>query len=145
MNYLPPRKIKAKPIPKVRTRPRRTSAIKCRAHLRWVTSTFDCLIKFREGHTCAGPIDPHHVVSRGAGGGDEQVAPLCRNAHTHVHSMGVDSFNEFFRVDLASTAAILWEQSPHGKLYRREATATLQVGTPDSATTTAEVQEKDSP
>ncbi len=37
---------------------------------------------------CWGPLDPHHVISRGAGGGDteDNVILLCRNHHQQAHS-----------------------------------------------------------
>lgn len=117
MNHLPPRAFKAPKISKIRKKPRRTSAIKCRAHLNWVKSHFDCLCK---NDACFGPIDPHHVVSRGAGGGDEQVVPLCRHHHDALHGMGRESFEREYRKDLDATAEALWEQSPHGKRYRLE-------------------------
>lgn len=36
------------------------------------------------------PSDPHHITSRGAGGGDtgDNVIPLCRKHHTEWHSRG---------------------------------------------------------
>lgn len=114
---LPPRKIKQRSLPKVRKKPRRTSAIKCRAHLNWVKREFDCLVN---NYACSGPVDPHHVVSRGAGGGDEQVVSLCRFHHDGIHRLGKDAFEKCYRVDLAETAAALWKASPHRIAYERK-------------------------
>lgn len=40
------------------------------------------------------PCDAHHIVSRGAGGGDEEwnLLSLCRKHHQLWHSMGQKSF-----------------------------------------------------
>ena len=37
-----------------------------------------------------GPSDPHHVRSRGAGGGDtlENLYALCREHHQMIHAVG---------------------------------------------------------
>lgn len=43
-----------------------------------------------------GPSDPHHVKSRGAGGGDtsDNLLPLCRRCHQEWHRIGIESFTE---------------------------------------------------
>lgn len=46
---------------------------------------------------CAGcgappPCDPDHVITRGAGGLDEDTAPLCRVCHIERHALGVSTF-----------------------------------------------------
>lgn len=33
-------------------------------------------------HVCEGPLDPHHTPTKGAGGDDRSIVPLCRKAHT---------------------------------------------------------------
>ena len=38
------------------------------------------------------PCDAHHVKAKGAGGGDDQVIPLCRKHHAEWHSLGVGRF-----------------------------------------------------
>jgi hypothetical protein len=35
------------------------------------------------------PNDPHHLISVGAGGGDDMAIPLCRRHHTEIHACGV--------------------------------------------------------
>jgi len=44
----------------------------------------------------AGGSDPHHIISRGAGGVDveENVLPLCRHCHSKIHSVGIRKFIE---------------------------------------------------
>lgn len=67
-------------------------------------------------HVCevGDPIDGHHVISVGAGGEDAaNVVPLCRRLHTaspavSVHSMGKQSFDEFWGVNLESAAVLIW-------------------------------------
>lgn len=38
--------------------------------------------------------DPHHLISRGAGGHDLEwnLLPLCRADHTGIHKMGLTTF-----------------------------------------------------
>lgn len=42
----------------------------------------------------AGPSDPDHIKTRGAGGGDTKsnVWPLCRQHHTERHTIGLNRF-----------------------------------------------------
>lgn len=41
-------------------------------------------------------VDLHHVKTQGAGGNDENynLMPLCREHHTEVHTIGLNSFSE---------------------------------------------------
>ena len=45
---------------------------------------------WRSCEVCAGPAEAHHIVSRGAGGPDEDwnVLYLCRRCHVEVHALG---------------------------------------------------------
>jgi len=52
------------------------------------------------------PVDAHHIKTRGSGGHDFimkekhivlNIVPLCREHHTKIHEMGVDTFKEKFR------------------------------------------------
>lgn len=121
---LPQRKFRLRKPIKRRTKPRRTKAIKCRAHLDWVITEFDCSLKGKvdkvtgELHECSGRIDPDHIVTRGAGGGDEQTWPLCRRAHDLRGTMGIEEFQRRFGVDAKETAKELWDISPAGRAYR---------------------------
>lgn len=49
--------------------------------------------------------DPHHVKTKGSGGGDDQVAPLCRIHHDLCHLIGRHTFQRVWRVDLNAEAA----------------------------------------
>ena len=40
------------------------------------------------------PCDAHHVQAKGAGGGDDQVIPLCRMHHAESHANGGRRFHE---------------------------------------------------
>lgn len=46
-------------------------------------------------------VEPHHVVSRGAGGGDSltNLMPLCREHHIEIHKIGRSTF--FKKYELA--------------------------------------------
>lgn len=50
------------------------------------------------------PSDPAHVRSRGAGGKDADVVPLCRKHHDEQHQHGIQTFQERHGVDLADVA-----------------------------------------
>ena len=105
--------------------------IRCPAHLQWCRN-FHCLIEGKSyamgeygyNHECDGRIEAHHV-RKGADGGmglkpsDATVVPLCTWAHSLVHSVGVDSFEKRYGVDLSATAAELWSRSPAGIKYRK--------------------------
>lgn len=120
MNYLPPRRHKPKSLPKKRTKPRRSSAIKCRAHTNWVSNPeiWQCLVVGKR-EECMGRLDPHHVITRGAGGGDEQVVPLCRRHHDICHDLKTDKFDALYGTDIAETARLLWAQSPHRRAWEQ--------------------------
>lgn len=42
------------------------------------------------------PVDPDHITTRGAGGGDtfDNVWPLCRRHHQERHQIGICTFIE---------------------------------------------------
>jgi hypothetical protein len=70
---------------------------------------FPCDVRAKAGHVCVGPIDPHHVKTRGSGGGDEaNLTALCRAAHTELHQIGRHSFARKYGVDLPAVAAGRW-------------------------------------
>ncbi len=123
---LPPRKFKPKKAIKKRTKPRRVKAIKCRPHINWILENWKCLLYSRVSklsgvpHMCEGPLDPHHTPTRGAGGGDDNVVPLCRKAHAMIDSPGNSekSVQAMYGVDFRETAAKLWDISPPGRVYR---------------------------
>ena len=54
--------------------------------------------------------DPHHIVTRGAGGPDaENLVSLCRHHHTEAHNMGIRSFQLHYNFDLKSAANIIFQ------------------------------------
>lgn len=63
-------------------KPKRTRSLKLLKGVK----TESCVV----GAFCFGPIDPAHVISRGAGGPDEEfnVMPLCRKHHQVQHKRG---------------------------------------------------------
>jgi hypothetical protein len=101
---------------KLRMGLRESSKITCPSHCRWVRG-FEYCVAGKRGvgplgtgigtHECEGRMEAHHVRSRGAGGGDEQVVPLCALAHKNLHD------GCCFDVDLPAVAADLWKASPH--------------------------------
>ena len=58
--------------------------------LKFIKENMFCVCCLRQ------PVDPHHVTSRGAGGGDEaeNVVPLCREHHVEIHTIGRDTFRK---------------------------------------------------
>lgn len=135
-------------IPKRRKRPKmmapkESAPISCEGHKKWVRG-HECLCVGKMDrvivgddyalvpHQCMGRMEAHHVVSEGAGGGDEQVVPLCSKAHADGHRMGWETFQQRYRLELAATAADLWEQSPHGRRYRLQTTSSRASGSPNS-------------
>ena len=80
-----------------------------KAHIR----SLPCLLGDRTPCECGGyldvaskrhPIEAAHVRSRGAGGGDEQLVPLCSKHHREAHRIGHKSFEKRHRLDLATIA-----------------------------------------
>lgn len=49
---------------------------------------------------CCGdkPCDPHHIKTRGSGGGDEtnNLLSLCRKHHTQIHQIGFNKMLELY-------------------------------------------------
>jgi hypothetical protein len=51
------------------------------------------------------PSTPHHVVRRGAGGGDEWTVPACTDCHRLIHDKG----NSWLPIGHAALASLLHE------------------------------------
>lgn len=107
--------------------PKEGAPISCPRHLQWVRG-WECVALGKvatagplagQKHECWGGIEAHHVTTRGAGGGDEQVVSLCRGAHSLLDSWGWSAkrFDEEFEINLAETAADLWKVSDARKRY----------------------------
>jgi hypothetical protein len=41
--------------------------------------------------------DPHHLITRGAGGSDLCAIPLCRRCHAKLHKLGLKVFSDAIR------------------------------------------------
>ena len=115
-------------FPKRRKKPRmglRESArIKCPAHLRYVRG-FECVAGPLGKYGCQGRIEAHHVRTRGAGGGDEQVVPLCSLHHAQLDSPGWSSkkFEAVYAIDMKAIAERLWFRSPHRRKHEKRRAA----------------------
>lgn len=121
-------------MPRRREKERRkfVGPIRCPGHRTWVKTEWHCAIEGRTPvieagapitptkHECWGPIDAHHVVTQGAGGGDEQIIPLCRGAHSLLDSPWWSGplFEQRFGINMEEMAANLWQESDAGKRYR---------------------------
>lgn len=56
------------------------------------------------------PSDPHHVISRGAGGDSRHLVPLSRICHTELHTVGRTTFERRRGLNLTDAAEKLHEQ-----------------------------------
>jgi hypothetical protein len=52
-----------------------------------------------------GPIEFAHAKSRGAGGHDAQGVSLCRAHHHEQHSIGIETFQQKYKINLFAIAA----------------------------------------
>ncbi len=74
--------------------------------------------RFVRSHACCvtgcaqDPIDFAHTTSRGAGGGDETGVSLCREHHAEQHTIGIDTFQQKYGLDLLALAAAFVRASP---------------------------------
>lgn len=112
-----------------RTKPRRQKAIRCRPHVDWVIGgDWRCILAGKvskitgKPHVCCGRLDPHHSPTRGAGGGDNNISPICRAGHDLLDSWdrSEQSVEEEYGVSFGETGDSLWEASPFGKQYRMQ-------------------------
>lgn len=110
-------------LPQRRKRPkmgvREPSRIDCPGHRRFVKS-LECVCRHHPEIKCSGPMDPHHQQTRGAGGGDDQVVPLCRTHHSLLDSpwWSQKRLEAECGVDFAEIAAGLWKISKPAQRYR---------------------------
>lgn len=75
----------------------------------WIKS-LRCVICLQSG------VDPHHVKTVGAGGGDADLVPLCRLHHQEFHDMGRETFSHQHNIDLPRMAKLLHD---HWAEYHR--------------------------
>lgn len=125
---LPLRQPRAKAIPKFRAKLRRTTAIRCRPHVNWVIKEFQCILAGKvckstgQAHVCWGRLDPHHSPTRGAGGGDNNVVPICCGGHTLIDSPNWSEkrVEAEYGVSFRETGDDLWKASPHRITWERK-------------------------
>jgi hypothetical protein len=86
-------------------------------------------VKWIHGYACVvcgnWPVHAHHVKSKGAGGSDRTVIPLCHSHHTGdlgIHFLGRLHFQAQFRLELEQLVAHfneLYEDGATGPHYRK--------------------------
>lgn len=91
--------------------------------------TQPCLLAAETPCTCGGWVDTvtkgyrieaAHVRSRGAGGGDDQVVPLCSRHHAEAHRIGHKSFAKRHGLDLARMAKAIRKDYTRGTFPRHQ-------------------------
>lgn len=111
---------------RVRMNVRESSVIRCPGHMKYVRG-FSCSIENKNDHVCVGRMEAHHV-REGSNGGvglkpdDSTCVPLCGRAHQLGHSIGWQTFETRYQVDLKSIAKRLWLHSPHRAKYLKSIT-----------------------
>lgn len=113
----------ARPRKAPRTKPRNPDRVYCPPHLSWLRKRNCCVQDgdFGPGAIgCSGKMEAHHVKTRGAGGGDDSGVPLCVRHHGQYHTVGHDTFERMYAVDLERIAAELWRLSPHRMKWQRD-------------------------
>ncbi len=72
--------------------------------------------RFVRSHVCCvcgkQPTDFAHVKTVGSGGGDQFGVPLCRGCHSLQHTIGIETFQHRFGIDLLALAAAFVRASP---------------------------------
>ena len=65
-------------------------------------------LQFVREHGCAicgQYANPHHLITRGAGGSDYMAIPLCDPHHIEIHRIGWMAFQEKHKIDLWQVCA----------------------------------------
>ena len=99
--------VRRTPVKRQRATPRRKAHPANRELRKWVADRACCIccVWSSPAATCAGTVDPHHVRTRGAGGGEvANLVPLCRAHHDELHQMGRKSFALKYGVNLVELA-----------------------------------------
>lgn len=108
MISLPPLRRKERKPPKRKVDNGR-GRLKCPKHLAWVRKHM-CVAHFTG--QCSGATHAHHVKTRGAGGGDDQVVSICAIHHNWIHTQGRHTFEADFFLDLEALAKAFADKSP---------------------------------
>jgi len=83
-----------------------------------VQRTFPVHQQFVRRHGCAVPgclarqVDFAHVKTRGAGADDSSGVPLCRVHHAEEHTIGINTFQAKYKIDLHALAAEFVRRTP---------------------------------
>lgn len=101
---------------------RAVERIRCHAHLSWVRG---CLCVADRSGECNGRMEAHHVrEGQNAGIGqkpdDSETVPACARHHAEGHTIGWQSFEKKYAVDLSKIAAAMWRRSPARIRYERK-------------------------
>ena len=101
------------PVPK-------NKAEKNREFLDWIARQPHCATCGASGvyHESTGEflLDPSHIISRGAGGGDiGNALPSCRDCHTKLHRIGVTLFSLLVKKDLKVLAMAYAKRWKYGQ------------------------------
>lgn len=64
-----------------------------------------CLVYEDFGYECDGPVQPHHVRSRGASGAEaDNIVPLCHRHHRLCHDSGRLTFQQKYHTNFKMLA-----------------------------------------
>lgn len=123
MNHLPRLKVRQR----MNVQP--PDRVICPGHCKVVRTKYQCLAAGKvsavtnEPHVCEGRIDPHHARTRGAGGDDTRVVPLCRRLHNRLDSPGHSqaSVEKEFGLNMLASGAALWQADTYHRVkFERE-------------------------
>jgi hypothetical protein len=87
------------------------------AHLAWLRKRA-CILAGQRGHVCEGKIEAAHFDGVGGKGVSLKVAdfyafPACSAAHSELHRIGQETWQERWRISLASAVRSYAKASPH--------------------------------
>lgn len=109
-------------------------------HGNWIVPALPCAVGYKEWWSCVSDeilsammeaalwergryqmvCEPAHTKTRGAGGKRWDLVPLSPLLHSEQHTMGIESFQAKYGVDLPALARRLWRLSPASALEEAE-------------------------
>ncbi len=90
--------------------PRVKNAARDEVFRAWV-KLLPCALWRHPDHECVGKVDPCHVKTKGAGGGDRaNLVPMCRGGHDEQHHVGIRTFQKKYGYDMAAHARRVWDR-----------------------------------
>lgn len=101
-----PLKRSEKRIAPRRSKPRRTSGLKCPDYVTWLHTRPCAVCQDRSKNS-----DGAHCETNGMGSkaGDDKRLPLCRKCHMEQHRIGIPRFEEIYSIDMKLEAAAHWQ------------------------------------